>query len=99
MGNPVQEPLVNSVVDAPPHRPLKICLAGSGGSHLRQLLDLEPAWGQHDAFFVTEDTGLPRSLAENHRVHFVEHVALGQGRLGAPLRIRLPACVISFSRP
>ena len=74
---------------APPDRRLKICLAGSGGGHLRQLLDLEPAWARHDAFFVTEDTGLSRSLARNHRVHFVAHVALGQGRLGAPARMAL----------
>ena len=81
--------LTEAAITAPVDRRLKICLAGSGGGHLRQLLDLEPAWGPHDAFFVTEDTGLSRSLAENHRVRFVEHVALGQGRLGAPVRMVL----------
>lgn len=64
--------------------PVKICLAGSGGGHVRQLLDLEPAWAGHDAFFVTEDTALSRSLSQKHQVHFVAHVALGQARLGAP---------------
>lgn len=73
----------------PPRRRLKICLAASGGGHLRQLLDLAPAWGPHDAFFVTEDTALSRSLAETHRTHYVAHVALGQGRLGAPLKMVL----------
>jgi UDP-N-acetylglucosamine transferase subunit ALG13 len=63
----------------------RICLAASGGGHLRQLLDLEPAWGPFDHFFVTEDTALGRSLA--HRTHFVAHFALGQGRLGKPLHM------------
>src|SRR3546814_2130094 len=45
----------------------KICLAGSGGGHVRQLLDLEPAWRGHDAFFVTEVTALGESLAEHYR--------------------------------
>jgi len=63
----------------------RICLAASGGGHLRQLLDLEPAWGPFDHFFVTEDTALGRSLA--HRTHFIAHLALGQGRLGKPLRM------------
>src|SRR3546814_7209069 len=45
----------------------KICLAGSGGGHVRQLLDLEPAWRGHDAFFVTEDKALGESLAEHYR--------------------------------
>jgi UDP-N-acetylglucosamine transferase subunit ALG13 len=66
-------------------RAKRICLAASGGGHLRQLLDLEPAWASFDHFFVTEDTALGRSLA--HRTHFVAHVALGQGRLGKPLRM------------
>src|SRR3546814_21031373 len=66
----------------------KICLAGSGGGHVRQLLDLEPAWRGHDAFFVTEDTALGESLAEHYRCLFVPHVAMGQARLGAPFRMR-----------
>jgi UDP-N-acetylglucosamine transferase subunit ALG13 len=68
-------------------RRLKVCLAASGGGHVRQLLDLEGAWGPYDAFFVSEDTGLSRSLRERRPTFFVEHVALGQGRLGAPLRM------------
>lgn len=66
---------------------LKICLAASGGGHVRQLFDLEPVWGEHDAFFLTEDTALGRSLAEKHAVRFVPHVALGQARLGKPLHM------------
>ncbi|MFD1610318.1 beta-1,4-glucuronosyltransferase WelK [Sphingomonas tabacisoli] len=61
---------------------LKLCLAASGGGHVRQLLDLEPAWRDQDYFFVTEDTALGRSLAEKHPVRFVDHFALGQARLG-----------------
>lgn len=67
---------------ATPAPGLRICLAASGGGHVRQLLDLAPVWTQHDHFFVTEDTALGRSIARSHRTHFVDHVALGQARLG-----------------
>ncbi len=66
---------------------MRLCLAGSGGGHVRQLLDLEPLWGGADHFFVTEDLALGRSIAEKHRAYFVPHVALGQARLGAPVRM------------
>ena len=65
----------------------KICLAGSGGGHVRQLLDLEPVWRSLDTFFITEDTALGKSLAEHHRCAFVAHVAMGQARLGAPFQM------------
>jgi UDP-N-acetylglucosamine transferase subunit ALG13 len=68
-------------------RRLRLCLAASGGGHLRQLLDLEPVWSRHDAFFVSENTALSRSLASRHPFSFVPHAALGQGRLGAPLKM------------
>src|SRR5258707_6828637 len=68
-------------------RSLKICLAASGGGHVRQLLDLSKAWSRYDHFFITEDTALGRSIAADHRTHLVAHVALGQARLGAPLRM------------
>lgn len=68
-------------------RRLKICLAASGGGHVRQLLDLEPVWSAHDYFFVTEDTALGASLADKHRTYFVAHVAVGQARLGAPVKM------------
>jgi UDP-N-acetylglucosamine--N-acetylmuramyl-(pentapeptide) pyrophosphoryl-undecaprenol N-acetylglucosamine transferase len=79
----------------PPRTGLKICLAGSGGGHVRQLLDLEPAWSRYAYFFVSEDTALSRSIAEKHPVHYVPHLALGQARLGAPLRM-LAAGIKSF---
>lgn len=66
---------------------MKLCLAGSGGGHVRQLLDLEPVWSQYDHFFVSEDTALTRSIAQKSRTHFVPHFALGQARLGSPLRM------------
>lgn len=69
---------------APPGS-LKICLAGSGGGHVRQLLDLEPVWSLHDFFFATEDSALSRSFAKSWRTYFVEHYALGQARLKSPL--------------
>lgn len=74
---------------------LRICLAGSGGGHIRQLLDLEKAWGKYDHFFVSEDTALSRSIAESHRTHFVTHLALGQARLGSPLRM-ISAAIRNF---
>ncbi len=61
---------------------LKLCLAASGGGHVRQLLDLEPVWRDWPHVFVTEDTALGRSLADSHRVRFVDHYALGQARIG-----------------
>lgn len=78
-------------------RKLKVCLAGSGGGHVRQLLDLEPAWSEHDYFFLSEDTALSRSIAEKHRTLYVPHFALGQARLGAPLKMAV-AGVRSFFR-
>lgn len=70
---------------------MRLCLAGSGGGHVRQLLDLEPLWGEYDHFFVTEDLALGRSIAEKNRAYFVSHVALGQARLGAPFRMAAAA--------
>jgi UDP-N-acetylglucosamine transferase subunit ALG13 len=74
---------------------LRICLAGSGGGHLFELLDLEPAWSSYDFFFVTEDTPLGRSVAQSYPCHFVSHVAFGQGRLGKPATMAA-AAVLNF---
>ena len=63
---------------------MKICLAASGGGHMRQLLDLEPFWREHDYFFVTEPTAMGDSVAQRHHTEFVPHVALGQAKLGRP---------------
>lgn len=63
----------------------KLCLAASGGGHLRQILDLEPAWKKYPHVLVTEDTALGRSLAERFPTRFVPHFALGQARLGKGL--------------
>jgi UDP-N-acetylglucosamine--N-acetylmuramyl-(pentapeptide) pyrophosphoryl-undecaprenol N-acetylglucosamine transferase len=67
------------------NRGLRICLAASGGGHLRQLVDLEPVWSKFDSFFVTEKTALGESVANAHRAYFVTHVAIGQARLGRPV--------------
>lgn len=77
-------------------RPLRICLAGSGGGHVRQLLDLEPMWRDLDYFFVSEDTALGRALADRHDIDFVAHVALGQAKLGAPFKMAAAAIVNFF---
>lgn len=66
-------------------RSLKICLAASGGGHLRQLVDLENVWSRHEYFFVTEESALGLSLAERHPVKFVPHFGWGQAKLGKPL--------------
>lgn len=66
---------------------LKICLAASGGGHIRQLLDLQPAWSSYEHFLVTEDTALGRTLSASHRTYFVPHFAWGQAKLGAPFRM------------
>jgi UDP-N-acetylglucosamine transferase subunit ALG13 len=58
---------------------------------VRQLLDLEGAWSGNRVFFVTEDTGLSRSLRKRCPTFFVDHVALGQARLGASWRMVLGA--------
>lgn len=65
-------------------RPL-LCLAASGGGHVRQVLDLEPLWRDYPHFFVTENTALGRSIAGRSDTEFVPHFALGQARLGSPL--------------
>jgi UDP-N-acetylglucosamine transferase subunit ALG13 len=62
---------------------LRICLAASGGGHLRQLLDLKPFWEAHDVHFVTEPTALAESLATSYRVHTVPHFRTGQFRTDA----------------
>ncbi|WP_332771384.1 beta-1,4-glucuronosyltransferase WelK [Phenylobacterium sp.] len=72
-------------------RPLKVCLAASGGGHVRQLLDLAPVWSAYDYFFLTEETALGASLAAEHRTYFIPHVAVGQARLGAPIKMVLNA--------
>jgi UDP-N-acetylglucosamine transferase subunit ALG13 len=77
---------------ARPTSSIRICLAASGGGHVRQLLDLERLWFAHEHFFVTEDTPLTRSIAEKHTVRLVPHFALGQIRHGAPIRMLLAAC-------
>lgn len=64
-----------------------ICLAASGGGHVRQLLDLKPFWSAYPHFFVTEDTALGRSIAQQEETFFVPHFALGQARLGNPFKM------------
>lgn len=62
-------------------------MAASGGGHVRQILDLERFWSNHDSFFVTEDTALGRSIAETQETYFLPHVALGQVKTGQSLRM------------
>lgn len=77
----------NVEVRLKPKAGLRICLAASGGGHVRQLLDLQSIWSRYDHFFVTEDTALGRTLSEEHRTYFVPHYAWGQAKLGAPFKM------------
>lgn len=61
-----------------------ICLAASGGGHLRQVLDLRRLWEKHSHFVITEDTALGRSAMAGEQTEFVPHFAIGQARLGHP---------------
>ena len=65
----------------------RICLAASGGGHIRQILDLEPFWMDHDAYIVTEPTALGDSLAKRHPVRFVPHFAFGQRKVASWLTL------------
>ncbi len=57
---------------------LKLLAAASGGGHLRQLLDLDALWAQHDTVFVSEPTMLADSLSARYRLHQIAHFAWGQ---------------------
>jgi UDP-N-acetylglucosamine transferase subunit ALG13 len=74
-----------------------LCLAASGGGHVRQILDLEPLWRDYPHFFVTEDTAMGRSIAARSDTEFVPHFAIGQARLGHPLKM-LSAAFTSMRR-
>lgn len=75
---------------------MKICLAASGGGHMRQLLDLEPFWAGRDYVFVTEPTAMGDSVAQRHPTEFVPHVALGQAKLGHPL-VMVRSAIANFA--
>ncbi len=79
-------PPESAAADLPRGR-LRVCLAASGGGHVRQLLDLEKAWQAYDYFFLSEKSPLSHSLAQSHPVFFVDHFALGQARLGSPFKM------------
>lgn len=66
---------------------MRICLAASGGGHIRQLLDLEPVWSQYDHYFLTENTALGRSVSQKSRTYFLPHIAWGQARFGNILKL------------
>lgn len=79
---------------------LKICLAASGGGHVRQLFDLLPAVAGHKCFYMTEPTALGQSINSDFPTFFVSHVALGQAKLGAPWKMVMSGvrnCWQSFS--
>lgn len=60
---------------------MKILLAASGGGHVRQLLDLEPFWREHDTVFATEPTPLGASIAQKVRTRTFTHFAFGQAKV------------------
>lgn len=75
-----QDEVLASSAKAAKKTRLRVCLAASGGGHIRQILDLEACWSKYDFFFVSEDTALSRSLTPKHPVYFVRHFALGHLR-------------------
>jgi UDP-N-acetylglucosamine--N-acetylmuramyl-(pentapeptide) pyrophosphoryl-undecaprenol N-acetylglucosamine transferase len=78
--------------------PPSLCLAASGGGHIRQILDLEPLWKDYPHIVITEATALGQSIALEHPTRFVPHFALGQARLGSPLKMigeALRSCFMS----
>lgn len=89
-------PSLETARDGRKSKPLKVCLAGSGGGHVRQLLDLEPVWSRYDHFFITEDTALGASLAKQHRTYFVPHFAWGQAKQGSVFKMLGRAAVGFF---
>ncbi len=67
----------------------RICLAASGGGHVRQILDLKPFWQEHDHYLVTEPTALGQSLAAEYPTRFVDHFAFGQARVASRMTLVL----------
>ncbi|MCB9770551.1 MAG: hypothetical protein H6752_20320 [Candidatus Omnitrophica bacterium] len=57
---------------------MKICLAASGGGHLRQLARLKPFYEKHEAFLITQETPLGSALSEEIRTYFIPDIALGK---------------------
>jgi UDP-N-acetylglucosamine transferase subunit ALG13 len=57
---------------------MKICLASSGGGHLRQLLSIEQVYANRDHFFVVSRSALSESVARSRRCFFVDDTALGK---------------------
>lgn len=56
---------------------MKICLVGSGGGHLNQLLQLEFIYSKHDYYFVTYKTVLSESIAQTNKVYFINNITFG----------------------
>lgn len=50
-------------------------------------------WSAHDHAFVTEASAIADDLAKDHRVHRVRHYAVGQARLGQPIRMLWSALI------
>ncbi len=74
---------------------LRICLAGSGPGHVRQLLDLEPAWAKYDFFFLTEETALPGRFGS--RIRHAGRYAGDRARSTPPARRLLRAANNAFA--
>jgi UDP-N-acetylglucosamine transferase subunit ALG13 len=57
---------------------MKICLAASGGGHLRQIAQLKPFFERHETFLVTQQTPLGIALSNEIRTYFIPDIALGK---------------------
>jgi UDP-N-acetylglucosamine:LPS N-acetylglucosamine transferase len=51
---------------------MKICLVGSAGGHLTQLLELEDVWKKYDSFYVTYKRESSKNLSQIRKTYFVK---------------------------
>ena len=51
---------------------MKICIAGSTGGHLLQLLQLSQIYSKHNHFFLTFKRPMSESLAKKEKVFFIK---------------------------
>jgi len=51
---------------------MKICLVGSAGGHLTQLLELEDLWNQYNHFYITYKEESSKYLPKSQKTYFVK---------------------------
>ena len=51
---------------------MKICLVGSAGGHLTQLLQLQDLWNKYNSFYITYKEKSSEKLAKKYKTYFVK---------------------------